>query len=269
MPNLNSKAVTLIWLLTPTVTFADHILPHAAAYTFELNETKAISNVSLVSGELVFELTGDNCNGYTLQTQLQTLTIFKNNEKMAYSYKSTTWESPQATEFRFSNQEAVDSKVTGLFKGSARRPERDAPLEVDLDLPERKQLSIKQRLNFPFQHMREIISAGTRGQKVVKLDLFDGSRGADAFSTSVAIERAATGGIQNSWHTTVQYRHLGEYSDQLPPIWSAEYIISADGVIRDLVIDYGHYSIRGEIKKLDMLPTATCGKGPAGHGHDR
>ena len=116
---------------------------------------------------------------------------------------------------------------------------------------------------FPTLHMQQVLRGARAGERFVSHEVFDGA-GFDSLTqiTSVIgqprlVERLADQDEQaRAWPVSMAYYELDTPSDT--PKFEAEFLLGEDGVLRDIVLDYGDFRLEGALEKLDVLEHPDC-----------
>src|SRR5262245_28123453 len=80
------------------------LVAHRAIYEMELDDTHSISGVSGITGidgRMVFEFTGSECDGYSLNMRLVTQMTDSQDQTNVTDLRSSTWEQGNGRTFRF------------------------------------------------------------------------------------------------------------------------------------------------------------------------
>ncbi|HZV20722.1 MAG TPA: cell envelope integrity EipB family protein [Hyphomicrobiales bacterium] len=246
---------------------------HRAVYELTLDQTAPGSNVTDIRGELVYDFSGSSCQGYTLNTQLVTEIFDREGKPSKTDIRSETKEDGDGKRFRFTTNQYVNGKLTEGTKGFAYRNPRREGIVVELEKPRRATFSLFGHILFPTQHSLAILKTALAGQTRLSADIYDGSeKGAKVYETSTIIgpplELAANGqlpAVKNaetldqipSWPVVVSYYDPGPKKDGLPS-YEVSFRMFANGVSRKLKLDYGTFSLNGELTAIDFLPTKPC-----------
>lgn len=111
--------------------------------------------------------------------------------------------------------------------------------------------------------MEELIGKAEAGEKFYQTSLYDASEDADrVVATTVVVGKAqeaksdevkAMGKFtkDNVWPVTISYFDDKEKQDGLP-IYRINFKLYRNGITRDLTMDYGDFSMRGKLVKLDV-----------------
>ena len=251
-----------------------HLATHRAVYRLTLGDTGPGSNVTDIRGQLVYDFQGSACQGYTLNTRLITEVIDRDGKPSVSDIRSESWEDASGEHFRFQTSQYADGKLAESTKGTARRvPHHPDNVAVRLEKPQRTGLTLTGNILFPTQHSLTLLKAALAGQTRVQADIYDGSeKGTKMYETSSLIgaplELSANSqlpAIKNSgaldsipsWPIVVSYYEQTPKKDGLPA-YEISFRMYANGVSRKLKLDYGTFSLDGELASIEFLETKPC-----------
>ena len=257
------------------------MVPHRAVYDMTLGDSRAGSSVTDVEGRMVFEITGSACEGYTQNMRFVTKMGSAEGQPSITDLRSTTYEDGAATTFHFTSTQLRDQNPGEAAEGDANRADRSADLAVELKQPEKKKFALGSQVYLPVQHSIALVEAGRAGQTKLKADLFDGSeKGDKVYETSstigtevlpggnkklAAVKNADPLDALSAWPVMISYYEKGNAGQDTAPAYELGFLFYENGVSRKLVIDYGDFSIKGDLKEITFLdPGAAAPKcGPA------
>ncbi len=247
---------------------------HRAVYDLTLDRTGPGSNVSDIRGQLIYEFSGSACQGYTLNTRLVTQIFDRENKESMTDIRSESHEDGDSRRLRFDTSQFVNNKLSETTKGIAARTGRARDVvSVELEKPRRGQFALSGNIYFPTQHSLAILKAALAGQTRLQADLYDGSeKGTKVYETTSVIgaplELAANAelpAIKNSealdaiqsWPVVVSYYERGQVKDGLPS-YEISFRMYANGVSRKLKLDYGTFSLNGELSAIEFSKMTPC-----------
>lgn len=257
-----------VLLLTATLPAAAvQLAPHRATYALSLDGSKVAKRVNAASGQIVYELRGNDCAGYAVQLR-QNTDLDTQGGVLNSSISTATWEDGAGNAYRFRVTNTINGQAPEQADGVAER--KDGALLVKTTEPDETTLTIPGNVLLPTQHVMRVLAAAASGEPVFQAPVYDGSPDArkvyDTLSVigkgttaTAGLEEAATTG-ELAGHTrypvTISYYERGG-KDQTP-----NYIISFDlfdnGVSRALKLDYGDFALRGTLTSYEALPTEAC-----------
>ena len=253
---------------------AAQLTSHRAVYDLTLDKTGAGSNVSDIRGQLIYDFSGSECQGYTLNTRLVTEIFDREGKPSMTDIRSEAQEDSEGRRFRFNTSQYVNDKLSESTKGLAVRSARSRDIvNVELEKPKRGMLTLSGNVYFPTQHSLAILKAASTGQTRLQADIYDGSeKGTKIYETTTVIgaplELAANAQLPviknsealdsiQSWPVVVSYYDQSPKKDGLPA-YEVSFRMYANGVSRKLKLDYGTFSLNGELSAIEFSKTKPC-----------
>ena len=164
------------------------LVPHRAVYDLSLEKTRGNSQVAAVRGRILYDFSGNACEGYSLEFRQVSELEFGEDKESTSDLRSTTWEGADAKSFKFTSQNFVNENLVDTVDGHAERgPDETA---VELLKPEHKTLDLDAKVVFPTEHMVRVIQAARAGKSILEFPVYDGSdTGQKVFDTLTVIGR--------------------------------------------------------------------------------
>jgi EipB-like len=252
--------------------------PHRAIYDLTLLRSSPGSGVNDMTGRLVYELTGAACEGYTQAMRFVTQARASDGGEQINDMRSTSFEENAGRRLIFNTTQFRDDKMSEKTEGQAGRKSPTGSVTVELSSPEKKALDLPANVYFPMQHSVALMQAAKAGQTRFVADVYDGSEKGDKLSaTNTMIGKpqvAATGtwpaevanleGLKTLryWPVATGYFEKSNGSDKKDalPNYEMAFNFFENGVSTKLVMDYGDFSLRGELKELTFLDQPKCAK---------
>jgi len=247
------------------------LAPHRAVYNITLAESKAGSGVGEAVGRMVYEITGNACDGYTQNMRFVTRIAGSEGNTVLSDVRSSTWESGAGDRFRFQTSQIRDQNPAETTVGDARR--EAGRIAVELTRPDKKDVSIDSSAVFPVQHTMALIEAAMQGKTLFTAKLYDGSeKGDKIYTTTAAIGRVQPPGANSklpkatsaepldalrSWPVSISYFESGKPKEDAAPDYELAFLAFENGVSRKLFIDYGEFAIRGTLTEIEFLKPET------------
>jgi len=271
-------ALALILLVFASGAYAQDapivLVPHRAVYDLSLEKTRGNSQVSAVRGRILYDFSGNACEGYALEFR-QVSELESGEDKDSTSdLRSTTWEGADAKSFKFTSQNFINDNLVDTVDGHAERgPDETA---VDLSKPEHKTLDLDAKVVFPTEHMVRVIAAARAGKSILDFPVYDGSDTGDkVFDTLTVIGRkiaanerqhddaAATDGKLAKiprWPVTISYfdKGRGQKSTEQTAAYAIGFELYENGISRALSLDYNDFVVAGKLTSLDIKQPKPC-----------
>ena len=241
---------------------AVELLSHRAAYRLSLAEgSSATGGVAAVRGGLVIEWR-DSCAGAISNQRLGFIASLDEGGDSTYDIRFSSWESPDNTQLRFTVRSFDDGYLYEEFRGEATLDNAGAGLAAFSE-PPGEELALPRGTLFPSEHLRRVIAGAERGDVVISHDVFDGS-GPEGLSHVTAVIGKGTPAPEDGdmsgklrWPVTLAY-HDAQGADDMP-VFEIAFKLSDRGVLHDLLLDYGDFTLEGKLEQLDIFDPPECG----------
>jgi hypothetical protein len=259
-----------------TTTSPIALASHRAVYDLKLQSTRGKRSMSAVRGRILYDFSGNSCEGYALQFR-QVSELDSGEGKVAVSdLRATSWEDGDGKRLRFHSQNYFDDNLRDKVDGQAER-ENDG-LAVQLTEPDEKKLDLKSDLAFPTEHVRRIIAAAREGKTLLQVSVYDGSDtgekiydtltvigkplAPDAAKPNDAAAKEAVLANMTRWPVTISYfdRAAKDKDGEQTPVYAITFELYENGVSRALLLDYGDFVLTGEMTSLELKDKDGAGK---------
>lgn len=239
------------------------LAPHRAVYDLALGKTSNDATISGLTGRMVYEFNGSPCDGYTVTFRF--VTQFENGEtSQVTDQQTTTYEEGDGKSFRFATKSFVDQNLEKEVRGTAAIEGDSTTVELEKPKPNEIELA---RTQFPTQHLIELLKKAEAGETFYETTLFDGSEEADRLLTTTVVigkkarmaqndpERPALDALKEAafWPVNIAYFDQESEGGEELPVYQIGFKLYQNGVTRDLVMDYGDFSMKGKLVDLSML----------------
>lgn len=250
---------------TPATAGANLLVPHRAVYDLALDHANERSGITGINGRMVYEFAGSACDGYTATFRFVTRVDTDEVSRLT-DQQTTTYEDGAGDNFSFVTRTFVDKALDSELKGSARLDKKQTL--VSLEKPKEKLVRLE-ATKFPTRHLIELLSQIQQGETFYETTLFDGSEDADKIMTTTVIigreaktssgdpemKALASLGKEAFWPVDMAYFDLsdaGADGEELPN-YRISFKLYHNGVTRDLVMDYGDFSMTGTLVDLSLF----------------
>ena len=249
------------------------LTPHRAIYEMTLDDARSASGITGIDGRMVFEFTGSSCDGYSLNMRMVTQLTDSQGQTNMTDLRSSTWEQGDGEKFRFQSAQYLNDKLSDVTMGRATREPPNEVIKVKLSQPASAELSLSGKVLFPTQHSLALIDSAVAGRAMLQAQIYDGSeKGRKVYDTTAFIggevkpgadaaeleQVAKDKGLDEvaSWPVSIGYFDAKE--GDLTPSYQIDFRLYANGVSRELLIDYGDFSIHGTLTSLEYLKSGEC-----------
>ena len=242
------------------------IAPHRAVYTLELNQARSGSQVTQAKGRLVYEW-DDVCDGWTVRQRTSLTLVNRRGMSIPSNWAVNSWESKDGLKYRFFVRRFRDGGTIESVRGHA---ELDGPglggRAVYQD-PEEREISLPEGTAFPTNYSLEMMALAEQGRLPAWRIMFDGFGSEDllgvgaALVSSLGADQATSIGSDlisglPSWRVRLAFFPLERRTPE--PDREQGFRVFSNGIVDELVIDYGDFSIDASLETLSSLPAASC-----------
>jgi hypothetical protein len=247
------------------------LMPHLAIYNLTLDAERPGTQVDKARGRIAFRLMGSACEGYTINLrQVTSLDTGEGQETMS-DLRSESWESGNATSYRFKTQNYVNREIREDVLGNVIR-QKDA-LAVRVTKPKAASFILRGKVLMPTEHTRIMLEAAERGEKLLSANVYDGSPdGRKIYETLTVIGSViipdekeqplapALKGLKR-YPVITSYFEMGQ-TDRLPA-YTLAFDLYENGVSSALRLNYGNFALKGTLTSVQFLPQKPCAPVPA------
>lgn len=257
--SLFGTAVLALSLATPVIAAPIELLSHRAAYRLTLASPNGSAGVTAVQGGLVMEWRAE-CDGWISSQRLGFVAATDEGPGFTYDVRFNSWESRDNTKLRFTVRSFMGAKVKEEFSGEAALQGIGAEGSAHYDAPEGTELNLPAGTIFPTEHVRRLIEAARNGDRVVSHAVFDGS-GEDALANVSAVigpakSRTGANGAEERWPVNLAY--YGTKDSDTTPDFQISFEMNDQGVLYDVMLDYGDFALKAVLEKLEPVPAPEC-----------
>jgi hypothetical protein len=273
---------------------AVHLAPHRAVYDLSLSGSSGTRAVEGARGRIVFDFTGDACKGFALQYRQVTVLESSESGTRTSDLRNTTFESGDGRSFRFRTQSDLNGKAAAPVDGNAergdkgvditlkqpKRGEMAVPGEVLFPAAHMKRLIEAARAGQSTVAVK-VFDGSDDGRKVYDTLAVIGPQRAVAAkgeaakpdATKPGADKPGAAGPQAArpasvpadavlrqgamatmphWPVTLSYFSPGE--GERTPVYVLAFDLYENGVSGALRLDYGEFSLKGELSRIDLTP---------------
>ncbi len=258
-------AITCFHALPAT---ASGLVSHKAAYTLTLDRGGSAPDVAGAQGRVIFDWR-NACAGWTSEYRSVLEVAYAGAEPVRLGVASTTWESNEGTDYRFSVTHRLNGKTTDRFAGNATLSGPGQKGRVVYSRPRgRKPVLLNEGTMFPLLHMRAILAKALNAKRfpvIFSTALFDGMDEEDVFTATTVITEAGKqpavrdnglAGLR-SWMISVAYFRDSAKTDA--PYYEYGIRLYENGVADELSISLDDMRLKGKLAKLDLVDAPDCG----------
>ncbi len=247
------------------------LVSHRVSYDLKLANVRGTKGPSAAEGRIAFEFTGNACEGYAMAfRQVTRMDDGEGNSRLS-DLRSTTWEDANAKKFRFAIQSTTDGQITQQSEGTAER-NADRTIALRLVRPKNLKLDYGEEPVFPSAQMVQLIQQAREGKTIAQMKLYDGSDGGQkVYDTTALIGKEIAPGTEERleapgktaglsavrrWPVRLTYFEPGQ--GERTPLYTFSFDMFENGISGSLKLDFGDFTLLGEMKTLDLLKASPC-----------
>ena len=236
--------------------------PHVAAYRLSLASGHETANPFIeVRGGLVIEWRLA-CDGWLSRQRLAFVGTLQEGGDLDHDVRFSSWEALDGSRMRYSYRSYGDAELQEEFRGEARLEPPNGGV-ANFTTPSQRQIELPPETVFPTVHIQEVLNEARAGEQFVSHQVFDGA-GFDSLTQITSVigqprriePLAARGGEDRAWPVSMAYYDLHTPSDM--PKFEAKFLLGENGVLREVVLDYGEFKLGAVLEKLELLERPDC-----------
>jgi hypothetical protein len=235
---------------------------HVAAYRLSLAGAVGMANpFSEVRGGLVIEWRLA-CDGWLSRQRLAFVGTLQEGGDLSHDVRFSSWEALDGSRMRYSYRSYGNDELQEEFRGEAVLAPSEGGVAT-FTTPSERRIELPAGTMFPTVHIQEVLRGARAGERFVSHEVFDGA-GFDSLTqiTSVIgqprlVEPLADQNEQaRAWPVSMAYYELRAPADT--PKFEAGFLLGEDGVLRDVVLNYGDFKLKGALETLELLERPNC-----------
>ncbi len=243
---------------------------HRAVYKLALASGTVANGIAALSGRLAIEIV-DVCDGWTLDQRIGLKIVSPGGPEFGSFTSFTSWEAKDGTQFRFEQETKTFRFDQGSNRNRVTVEELSGKAELEpgkagvarLTKPREIELPLPAGTLFPSRHTALLIDRALAGEKHFLGVVFDGSTLDNPNQVSVFIGEPETlpglvdgADPQTAWPIRVAFFNLKRKTPE--PDIEIGLILQADGVAREVDLDYQGFSIHGALESYEPLTPPNC-----------
>jgi hypothetical protein len=241
-------------------------LPHRAVYDLRLVKSRNGGAMLQARGKLEFEW-ADVCTAWTISQRTRVRMQTSEGRFFEFGWSLNALESRDGRRYRFFirriNPDGSDEEVSGEARFDAAGKSGTAAFEA----PEARQVRLAKGTLFPTAHSLLLIEAAAKGELPLWRTVFDGSGDDGRFGINVVLGEALAADApkrfdspllrdQVSWSLRLAYFSMDETVSE--PEHEQALRLYANGVVDEMLLDYGDFVLRADLSLLEALPEIAC-----------
>jgi hypothetical protein len=243
------------------------LAPSRIVYTTVLSKAKPGGEIIGADGTMTL-ISGETCDAWTSEEHDQlNMRYIEGDATVGTNF--VDWESKDGLRFRFSQHNTRNGKTEEDIGGEARLDGPGQGGTADFTQPREETLTLAPGVLFPAAHTIRLIESAASGDAFFAAKVLDGESGQNAADVSAVIgapldaaSSAAAEPVKSpllerpSWRVHLAFFPAGAASDT--PKYQLDMRLLDNGVTRDMMFDYGDFTIKATLKEIEALPKPSC-----------
>lgn len=242
-------------------------VPHKALYEIKLAGKKSGSQIVSIGGQMFYEWTS-NCDAWNSNHRFNLLYEYADTPPMKITSDFSTYETFDGKTFNFASQRKRNGELFEELRGLALN--NDEEKRATFSLPEGLEYELKPNTLFPMRHTLDVLNTIKSGKKFFKATIFDGSDQdgpvevnafvgkkqdpAEMFKEAKNIDMSLVS--NDAWTVQLAFFPLG--SEEALADYEMTLVFHENGVISDMLVDYGDFTVSQRLTALDKVEDAAC-----------
>lgn len=241
-------------------------LPHRAVYDLSMAKSRSSGSVTGASGRLEFEW-AEVCSGWTISQRTRVRMTTVEGQVFDFGWTLNALEGRDGRSYRFFIRRLNIDGSTEELRGKARLGESGAGGVAAFSAPEPRELPLPKGTLFPTAHSLLLMEAARNGALPLWVTVFDGSGDSGLFGINAALSQTLPAEAPNrfespllrgqaSWRLHLAYFGMDETVAE--PEHEQALRLYANGVVDEMLLDYGDFVLRADLETLEALPELEC-----------
>ena len=253
------------------------LAPHKALYDVSLVSAKNGSQIINIHGQMFFEWK-PSCEGWITNHRFTLAYDYADSPAMTISSDFSTFEGFDGKSLNFSSRRKKDGEIYEELRGKASFGDKTGTARYSI--PDGLTFDLGAGVMFPTTQTIALLKAAHAGDKFYKTSIFDGSdeegpveinsfigkpfkKGdkADIFKHETSFKPVSTGGIDDKllgpgWNVRMAF--FPTLQNEVTSDYELTMAFHENGIISDMIIEYGDFSVRQKLVALEKISAGTC-----------
>ena len=251
------------------------VVPHRAFYELKLGKVEERSGIRQASGRMVIEISGSRCDGWAVNVRFANAFTVQKGRSRVLDNVDSYFEAGDGSLLQFSSRQYLNGELQNETKGTAKinlDEGRATGGSVKFEEPEQESFKLPKDTIFPLAHTERLLQRAVEGGSFDQVRIYDGDAKQTIYYAASVIGKRKDGLEDASgtlkplagvayWPVNVSYydsKTEAYAGGEQVPSHQVGYAMFANGVSGDLTIDYGEFSLKGKLAKLEMLEQVDC-----------
>lgn len=239
---------------------------HRAAYRLKLEGSNQMSGLSGVNGGLVIEWQRA-CDGWLSHQRLGFVAATEGGGDFSHDVRFSSWEATDGSKMRYTVRSYDGDQLREEYMGDATIDSFETGGVASFTRPDQREIELPPGTVFPADHFNRVLSEAGKGSAFITHEVFDGW-GFDALTQVTSVigqlrpyhpsddQELPSKADAEAWPVSMAYYNLGDQSDV--PEFEAKFMLTEEGVLQDLLLDYGDFRLKATLAEFERLDEPAC-----------
>lgn len=247
---------------------AQSILPHRAGYELRLETVRPGSGIVDAVGVLSYDW-ADSCDGWTVGQRYLLDIARGEGPSLRVTAAYTNWESKDGLRYRYyvkRSRKSGEGEEPEEVRGDARIDAKTHAGKAKFEKPRKETLILPKGTVFPTAHTAILLKKAAAGEKFDRRIVFDGAEleGPATISAFILPKRKTPPAghpkvltaPQPVWPISLAVFASGSTAET--PEFEMTIYLQPNGVVPEMTMNYGDFTVRGTLKVFEALKKAEC-----------
>lgn len=247
---------------------AQSVLPHRAGYELRLESVRPGSGVVDAVGVLSYDWS-DGCDGWTVGQRYLLDIARGDGPSVRITAAYTNWEAKDGLRYRYyvkRSRKTGSEETLEEVRGEARLNAKTRAGKAEFEKPRAETVKLPAGTIFPTAHTILLLKKAAAGEKFDRRYVFDGSEleGPSIISAFILPKRETPPGghpkaltvPQPVWPISMAI--FSGAGDAESPEFEMTIYMQPNGVVPEMTMSYGDFTVRGRLKVFEALKEAAC-----------
>lgn len=242
------------------------IIPHKAVYKITMTSKNSGSRLANIDGKMAFDL-NHSCAGWISSYDFDLRYEYVDAPGLKVQSDFDTFESLKGDEFSFSTQRSRNDELYETIQGNAFLDQQDS--RIVFSQPDNLTHIIGADTLFPIQHTKALIDHAQNKQNFFQARVYDGGDsekpklinnfiGKKMDIDQLNLSNSIKGQLKDTASWSMRLAAFSHEDSDSMADYEMTVIFHDNGVVSDMDIDYGSFSIRQELVELIFMSISDC-----------
>ena len=243
------------------------LLPHLAVYDFSLARAAHRTGMTAGNGRIVFDIQGSPCTKWTSRTRMVIEMTFRRRGSRLTDARDRTEETADGSRMTYESRRFVNGAKVEDIRLKAERDPESGTVRLNFERPDTNTFELPGDTLFPIQATRHLLKAAQAGRRYLTYRVYEGFADGRARKVVAVIgppmrQDPSVQGVPGlpetgnlpAWPVSLAYYEDKAGRDVGVPRYQVSFRLHANGVLSEILLDYGDYALKGTLVEVRPYP---------------